>query len=223
MPFPGNDWLDGALKGACGPDGPVGVSRLHGFFRGALAGPLSIPFDEALAALLGAAGEEAPRRKGGLEGTREGLAALWEEIGQAYHRGGVFPPAIPHNTSSILGTDKGNRALAEEIVEFADAFLEGFELAGGAAGGEEGEGKLSPGVEELLDDLDLLLRGVDELDEEIGKEGIVAAQTRLLYEGLAHLEKDMRAIARKERRALPREADPSGARKSARKKRRGEE
>jgi hypothetical protein len=210
VPFPGNDWLEAALTAA---PGRVSVPRLHGFLRGAHAGPLSLPLDEALAALLGGPAPVA---------FQAGLAALWEEIGHAYHRGGVFPPAIPHRTPPDPGTDKGNRVLAEEIVEFSDAFLEGFELAGGAAGGEEGEGKLSPGVEELLDDLDLLLREVDELDEEIGKEGIVAAQTRLLYEGLARLEKDMRAIARRERKALPREADPSAARKGARKKRRGE-
>ncbi len=209
--FPGNAWLAERLAGAKAGLTPA---RLHGFLRGAQAGPEEIEFGRVL--------EGASPACAGDPGLAAGLRFLWDATADAYRKGGTFPPAV----SKHPATDKGNRALVEDVLDLCDGFVEGYELAGGRTGGEKGEGQgeddPSPELEDLLDDLDLLLGSFDELDGEIGKEGIVKAQTRLLYQGLARLEDHFREVARASRdRALP-SADPSAARKGARRLRRGQ-
>lgn len=211
MVHPGNDWIAQRLAQS---GIATTVPRFHGFLRGALAGPAAVTLAQALEVLEKSSPAPSAGGPGEERGFLAGVADLWDAIAHAYRKGGTFPPAIGHHPD----TDKGNQVLVEEIVDLVEAFLEGFEAAGGGSG-EEG---LTREVEDLLDDLDLLLRAMDELDAEIGKQGIVALQTRLLYEGLARLEKGMRAVARASRQGGLPSADPSAARKGARKKRRGE-
>jgi hypothetical protein len=205
--IPGNVWLKDRFKRH---SIQVSVPHVHGIFRGMLAGPEQTGVALVLGRLLpGGAGKQ---------GLAAGLISLWDAIADAYRKRGIFPPAIGRRPAG----DKGNRALVEDILDLCDGFVEGYELAGGCTGGEEGgKGDPPPEVEDLLYDFDLLLRAFDELDGEIGKEGIVKAQTRLLYQGLARLEDHFREVARASReRALP-AADPSAARKGKRRLRRG--